>query len=166
MRIHTALDNESFGPLVATPKLRADVYMERWYEYGSRTHARAYDVILRGLRSITRDGEKRRRPNSGTSRNHYMTGQWAATYDEWGWFLAALFELDPLARCGSYNGVADFHEKTNNKFRDRSEVLAEVIDDLTGVCVFQFCDGPDEPFVSMQTCRVCASVQTLRTLIS
>lgn len=118
MRIHTNLTAEDFGQLVAAPKLKADVYMERWYEYGSRSRARAFDVILRGLHSTTRDGTKRRRPNLGASHDRSYYDQWAATYDEWGWFLAALFEADPLARCeGTYDGREDFHEKTNNKYR-------------------------------------------------
>jgi hypothetical protein len=130
MRIHTNLTAEDFGQLVAAPKLKADVYMERWYEYGSRSRARAFDVILRGLHSTTRDGIKRRRPNLGASRDRDYTDQWAATHDEWGWFLAALFEADPTATCYAYDGRDDFHEKTMGDYLPDPRVLPTDVLDL------------------------------------
>lgn len=49
---------------------------------------------------------------------------YAATYDEWGFFLAALYRLDDKARCApnfkrdiaTYYDAADFHEKTGRTY--------------------------------------------------
>lgn len=40
----------------------------------------------------------------------------AATYDEWGFFLAEIFRDDEEAICGPYADAHDFHEKTEYKF--------------------------------------------------
>lgn len=40
----------------------------------------------------------------------------AATWDEWGHFLAAIFEQDEDAICGNYNGADDFHSQTKYKY--------------------------------------------------
>ncbi|MGI5414293.1 hypothetical protein [Actinomadura luteofluorescens] len=48
-----------------------------------------------------------------------------------------------------------------------AEVIRKVIADLEITpCSFWACDGPDKPFVSMKTCRVCSSVQELRKLLA
>ena len=49
---------------------------------------------------------------------------YAATYDEWGFFLAALYRMDEGARCApnfkrdyaAYYDAADFHEKTGRTY--------------------------------------------------
>lgn len=115
MIIHTNLTSEEFGELVATPKLNADVFYDRWTESRSRTHDRKFDLILRGNTRLSRSGVWRKRPNFGA-------GGWAATFDEWGWFLAALFDADPTARCGSatfpvYADREDFHDRTHGVYR-------------------------------------------------
>lgn len=120
MIIHTNLTFEEFGALVATPKLNADVFYDRWTESGSRTHARKFDLLLAGIAGPTaKNGARRRRTNSGQWGAGY---EWAATFDEWGWFLAALFDADPAARCGSttfpvYANREDFHDRTHGVYR-------------------------------------------------
>ena len=48
-----------------------------------------------------------------------------------------------------------------------AEVIRKVIADLEITpCSFWACDGPDKPFVSMKTCRVCFSIQELRKLLA
>lgn len=42
----------------------------------------------------------------------------AASWTEWGWFLARVFDRDPDARCGDYRGVEDFNTQTNDRFID------------------------------------------------
>jgi hypothetical protein len=48
-----------------------------------------------------------------------------------------------------------------------AQVLEEAIENLShpSACCFQFCPGPDARFVSMATCKVCATVQDLRHLL-
>lgn len=82
---------------------------------GSASHYHKLRVYLVPMSHLTPEGGKRRRTNSGNSGAGYG---YAATYNEWGEFLAALFELDFGAKTDGhqYNGRADFHEKTGNQF--------------------------------------------------
>ena len=57
-------------------------------EHRSQTHARAFEIQL--------FGDSSRGPSSGM--DNY--GDKAATWDQWGMFLSALFEVDPAARAG------------------------------------------------------------------
>lgn len=67
----------------------------------------------------------RRAGNSGSygAMQPYYDG-YAATYDEWGFFLAALYRMDEGARCApnfkrdyaAYYDAADFHEKTGRTY--------------------------------------------------
>lgn len=84
MRLHTRLfrfDVAEAAGYVST------VTVARLSEHNSRTHERAYDVVLAGS------------GNTG--------GQWGsyddktATWDEWGIFLGELYRRDPAMRCGS-----------------------------------------------------------------
>lgn len=85
-------------------------------EHGSRSHARAFEVQLGTETKYKGDG--RRRQNSGTNGAQYT---YAATWDEWGWFIAEIFEIDPRAKFGPYNGVKDFNEQTKYKFATDNE---------------------------------------------
>lgn len=65
-------------------------------EEGSRKRSRGYVVRL-----------------SGSSKyNMQRLPDKAATWDEWGIFIAALFAADPNAICGWYSSRDDFIEKT------------------------------------------------------
>lgn len=83
----------------------------------------AYALEIR-LEAAVRD-RGRRAGNSGS----YGAMQaeydgYAATYDEWGFFLAALYRMDEGARCApnfkhdtaDYYDAADFHEKTGRTY--------------------------------------------------
>lgn len=75
-------------------------------EHQSRTHARAFEISLSGTSN---------RPNTSGRES-------AATWDEWGMFLARLFSLDPMMRAGGsaarpiYADAYDFHRKTCDRF--------------------------------------------------
>lgn len=82
-------------------------------EHGSRSRARGIELALICYEYEPNTG--RRRP-AGYSRN-WNSGTWAATYDEWGWLLSRLYEIDPDLICGSvkhpnYADVDDFDRKT------------------------------------------------------
>lgn len=68
---------------------------------GSRSYRRAFDVIL-----------------TGSARHKVMHNPHivAATYDEWGWFISYLYDIDTDAKIGPYKHSADFAEKTEWKF--------------------------------------------------
>lgn len=81
--------------------------------HGSRIRRQATEVKLTGTSN--------RRPNPGAG-GREDDGSRAATWDEWGMVLAELFAIDPHALAGSasyavYNGAADFHRKTGDRFR-------------------------------------------------
>jgi uncharacterized protein YwbE len=79
-------------------------------EHRSTTHARAFEVQL----TASQPGKGRRAGNSGS----YGAGsEYAATYDEWGWLIAALYRVDPKAVWGSvkhpqYADADHFHDVT------------------------------------------------------
>lgn len=80
---------------------------------GSRSHLRAFEVQLESWDYVQGDG--RRRGNDGAY--GAMQEAWAATYDEWGWLLAALYRVDHNMVCGSvknpvYADVIDYNWKT------------------------------------------------------
>lgn len=75
--------------------------------HGSRSRKGALEVKLTGTSA--------RRPNGGTSNPKTADG-YAATWDEWGMFLAHLLEKDPDAIAGPYEGESDFHWQTDWRF--------------------------------------------------
>lgn len=147
MRLHTQLT----GPDVGNALLRAkkagrvteDVQFTVFGTYKSRTHAYAYEIQLGTYDkhslpegTVDQHGKKmhvRRFKNSGnsgaSSEYGYYENVWAATYDEWGWFIAEIFKADPTARWGPkpkpgrtgygiYASPDDFHEKTHGNFSE------------------------------------------------
>lgn len=62
-----------------------------------------------------RSGTSRRYPNGGSYGALHTYGM-AASWTEWGWFIARVFERDPHARCGDYHGRADFDKQTDGRF--------------------------------------------------
>jgi len=99
MRIHTSLTADQVRNMVAGIP---NVYLLRDTQHGSRSHARAFDVILTGTAPYRTQGD----------RDHY-----AATWDEWGIFLARVFRADPNAKAGAYYANAtNFHHKTGYRF--------------------------------------------------
>jgi hypothetical protein len=79
------------------------LYECREADFGSRTHDRAFQVRLSGSHKVALSG---------------VVGVKAATYEEWGEFLARLFQFDPAAKCGNYKTAEDFNRQTNYAFGD------------------------------------------------
>ena len=142
MKLHSKLDyTEILDALAAakkaghvTPDVQCVVFDG---PRGSRTHRRAFEIQLgtydkdslpEGYKD-SRTGKNmrvRHYKNSGSSgaHNEWATGGsiWSATYDEWGWFMAETFKLDPDALWGSragwgYDGEENFHDKTEDRFK-------------------------------------------------
>lgn len=106
MRIHTQLHDRALYDAT----LEAHVTFARFETHGSRTRRFAYDVILSGAVS-------NRHMNSGRYGALSFDDGYCATWDEWGIFLAQIFDLDPIAHCYAYMGAEDFHYKTGDRFR-------------------------------------------------
>lgn len=71
-----------------------------------RIRTRGWNVLIGRFNS-------RRYFNSGT---HGACGVGAATHDEWGEFIAALYEKDPDMRAGYYRSKGHFHATTGNRY--------------------------------------------------
>lgn len=113
MRIHTSLHRDQL--LTVLRNSGAAIDTEAFGVYGSRTHDSAWEVRLTGSGG---------RNNTGL----YGAGDYnGATWDEWGAFFGALFELDPEARCGGteanpvYRDARHYHYLTGDRFQARAE---------------------------------------------
>lgn len=121
--LHLALLNAQ-----ADGNIAAHVELIKSDECGSRSHARAFEVRL-GT-DYKEKSDKRTFLNSGnhgaaSSANGYE-GVYSATYDEWGWFLAALYKMDPTIKCaGMYDNAEHFHRRTENKYVRQSTDVPE-----------------------------------------
>jgi hypothetical protein len=97
--------------LASTGLARDGVHLELHGPLGSRKRRARFVVKLSADEGRDRFGTKRRWANSGswgaaTPHNGYVgepLGPKAATFDEWGVFIAALFERDPKAIVGIYD---------------------------------------------------------------
>jgi len=95
-------------------RIASHVTLKTLNHHRSRSHQFAFEIQLE---AYVRDNG-RRAGNSGS----YGAMQpeydgYAATYDEWGWLLAALYQLDSMMIVGStryavYRNAIDFHTKT------------------------------------------------------
>jgi hypothetical protein len=77
---------------------------------GSRTRKNGFEVHLEWLGTKVK-GDGRRWTNTG-QRGADTGGMYAATYDEWGWFIAELFDKDENAVFGQYKGLDHFNTYT------------------------------------------------------
>jgi len=84
---------------------KAGATLEHLSEHGSRKAAHAFEVHLTGASN--------HRPNSG---NYGAGDAYAATWDQWGVFLSALYALDPDMTCWAYKDVGDFNWQTAYRF--------------------------------------------------
>lgn len=106
MRIHSNLleTSDIYKATSQLPGVYATVS-----EHGSRTHKAAFEVSLEG------NGYRR---NSGF---YGASDEIGATWDEWGAFISAVYEVDPNAIFGSvkyptYRHGYHFHEVTEDRF--------------------------------------------------
>ena len=98
MRIHT--DVEQGRARILDAARQANVSIEHLAFHHSRSRGYAFEVALSGSS-----------PYAGAS----TKVEWpykAATWDEWGKFLYALFESDPHMIAGPYKGRNDFIDQT------------------------------------------------------
>lgn len=108
MRIHS----DKLSPvhiIMATDNLPG-VYVT-YSQHGSRSHERAFEVSLEG------NGYRKNTGQYGAS------DEYGATWDEWGVFLARLFDIDANMVAGPvkrpvYASGYDYHAKTNDRFAD------------------------------------------------
>ncbi len=106
MRIHvnsaTLLD-VMHAATIASQVSGGEVTVHLDSTHDSRSHRQALEIKLTG------DGTLTRRQNMS------KTGI-AATYDQWGHFLAELYRVDPTVKAGPYRDAQSFHAITGNAF--------------------------------------------------
>lgn len=109
MKIHTSLMPEQLYTVLRNAG--APINFESRETLGSRTHAYGYNILLTGSGG---------RSNTG---NFGAGNYFGATWDEWGAFFGALYDLDPNARCGgtvvnpAYRNASHFHYLTADRFQ-------------------------------------------------
>jgi hypothetical protein len=102
MRVHTDLTRDQVRNLTRGVP---GVFFHHLSECGSQSRARAFKLVL--------SGTSPRRGQSTIGDSEY----YAATWDQWGIVLGALFEADPDARVAQvYEGADDFHWQTSDRF--------------------------------------------------
>jgi hypothetical protein len=131
MRLHTKLSHRQVQWALEQAKLdkhvATDIEFVKLEYYGSQSRDHAFEVQLGTYDKTSGPTNSRHYKNSGSygATSEYFHGEnvWAATYDEWGWFIAEIFAMDPKAHWaggGGYESPADFHEKTEGKFQEVS----------------------------------------------
>lgn len=132
MRIHT----HSHGT-IQLAAMDAGVDLVKCEEHGSRKSTRAFEIKL--------EGASKRRSNGGSSG---AGSGYAATWDQWGVFLAAIFAVDPDASCWAYKNSADFDYQTGMRFENGWPK------DSHGDHTWRFAGVPRE-----QACTKCSAVR-------
>lgn len=117
MRLHTnKLTWQDISKALQTAKqsgnVASHIHFESQSEHGSRSHARAFEIQLGTYSKLP--GDKRRYKNSG---QYGASNVYAATYDEWGYFIKELFVLDPELVFGHYKSQADFNNQTKHVYK-------------------------------------------------
>lgn len=118
MRVHTKLTvaqlDEALKEAAGKGLVPVHLMLLKADEHRSRSRAKAYEVQLGTFYKEKGDGRRYR--NSG----YYGadTGSaYAAKWDEWGYFFAEVFKLDPEALVPVYyDGEKDFHERTKQAY--------------------------------------------------
>lgn len=143
MRLHTNV--LTYGDVVNAARAAGVIW--KITEQGSRSHARSFDVSLRG--------DSRRDAMFAWKVDH-IGGTKAATWDQWGVFFGALYRLDPYMVAGGtkkrphYADNTDFQLRTFARFRE-----AGFPADAHGDHTFRYDGTPYE-----QSCRKCSARYT------
>lgn len=112
MKLHSDILTESdIREALASAQRRGNVAPQvQFAEFdaaGSRSRKHSWNIGLEA--AYKADGDKR-------LRRMHRRDDWAATYEEWGWFIAELFAKDENMIFGTYKGWDSFLNQTNFKF--------------------------------------------------
>ena len=140
MRIHSDLIDSTH---IYAAARESRVSVEDISRHGSRSRDHAYNVNL--------SGESRRRPNRSHAPDEY-----AATWDQWGVFLAHLFDVDPNMTVPTmYKTYDDFTYRTYARFTKIGGGWDKFWpEDAHGDHRFEYMGFP-----GMQGCTKCSAVQ-------
>lgn len=115
MKIHTSVltADHFYAALKATAP---GVFFAELRREGSRSRTAGFNVLLESDGTPDKDGTPRRRARNRGKGGYDGHPGFAASYDDWGRFLAALFLVDPDAIAGPYKGYDDFHAQTKGAY--------------------------------------------------
>jgi hypothetical protein len=117
MKLHTTLSREQIRTALRYAKIQdtvgTDIVISRIDSAVSRSHSHAYELMLGSCQKHRPDGKCRRVRVNGA----YDWERYAATWDEWGWFIAQIMKMDPHAKFGPYRNSHHFHEMTKGAYR-------------------------------------------------
>jgi hypothetical protein len=125
MKLHTKLSIQDVYDSLVVTKARGlmteDVHFHQFTEQKSRSHPNGFIIQLGTYDQKSGPTNSRYYKNTGkrgaSSGTNVEESVWAATYDEWGWFIADLFDRDPDASFGHYKTRALFDQMTKGKYR-------------------------------------------------
>jgi hypothetical protein len=132
MRIHTdTLTRGDFATAlnhcITAGTVAPQVNFKSLSQHGSQSHNSAFEVQLDA--ASKKPGDGRRGGNSG-SYGAMQDGTFAATCDEWGFFLAHLFDLDAaLSIPKAYPNREQFHNVTTENYIDPAERSSSMLGD-------------------------------------
>lgn len=133
MRLHTSLTELQVVEALIRSQRKGHVaasvgFMVR-ATYRSRSHAGAFEIQLGSDTYSPIPEPVNRYGRTQKTRRRSQNGSWAATWREWGWFIAEIYAEDPLARWGAapkYDGkddkrwgyfdLTDFDQQTDYEF--------------------------------------------------
>lgn len=136
MKLHTSLSQDkvmaAFRLAQGSGHISQAVFPVVFEEHRSHTHPRSFEIQLGSQdyspipEPVNRYGREQK-----TRRRSHNLSCWAATWREWGWFIAEVFDADPRSRWGTrprhdgrdharwgYFDREDFHRKTNHEFEE------------------------------------------------
>ncbi len=111
MKIHTDLltkDNITEIKAATNAALGLGIYFTTLDARGSRSRERGFEFRLAG--------NSNRHRNSGTHGAATWDYDSPASWDDHGHFFARVFEADPEAKIGRYDGEFDFHVQTDGLY--------------------------------------------------
>lgn len=143
MKLHTSLNAREILAALRCAQYRGliapDVHTTILTPGPSRTHPYRYEIQLGSHdKHSLPAGYRDRHGTALRVRRHRNSprggAEWAATWHEWGWFIAEVFTADPESRWGAnparsrrpwgYFSPDDFHAKTGGQFRPAPEETA------------------------------------------
>lgn len=127
MKLHTKLEyvdvRNALGAAKLKDKVGYDVNFVILKKATSKSHPNGWMITLGSTEERptgTDNNHKRRFRNKGTGPDKRGDfAPYAATWDEWGWFMAEVYNRDPNAKIGSYRSEDDFHGQTMHKYDER-----------------------------------------------
>jgi hypothetical protein len=101
-------------------KVSREVMFETFEPKGSRSRKNAWEIQLGWYgEKVTGDGRRwKNTGNRGADSAYNGNGCYAATYDEWGWFIAELYRMDSELIFGHYKTREVFDSMTRYAYGD------------------------------------------------